>query len=776
VTVYVHATDASGSRVPNFGAVIWESSNATVASVVKSDTAAIITGLATGESIISASVGKLRAQMSVQVGQVPVIVTAPAVAAFTGYRGFPVASQSIAITNGGSGTLDGLSVTTSAAWLQASLAGGVTSANPTATLKVQPTVGTLSDGSYTGSVTIASSARGVASKTIPVTFQVAPVPIAFKIEAMTLPTQAGSAGQPVAQAPAVVVRAADNTPVPGVAVTFSVNGGGSIVPSGVVNTDASGIASLVSWTLSAQAGALQTVTVSAPGLAGSPLTFTATSLSASKIVRVSGDGQSTVLARPLPEPLVVRVTDPNDAPVPNATVTFVAAAGTVSPSSAVTDANGLASATWTLGASTGTQQLTVFLVGPPGSPSVIFTATATGATTLSKIAGDGQSAAAGSDLPVPVRVRVTGVNAQAVTGTTVTFTPAEGSGTTTPITAVTDANGEASARWTMPTSVGTKTLTVSVVVPTGVATVTFTATATPPPIGGITIADGDNQNGRISAALPRQVVARVVTTIGTGVPGVSVTFTPATGTGQSFSPVSGTTDANGEVRTTWTLGPTLGTYTATVASPGLASRTITAAANLLPPNVGAFSGAAAKMPGATPPGAAEQPVLTYSGPVSGEVALDASGAFITPPLPLGTYTLAIVSKTGAFPTTTMYGVALPGGVITSVGTISVAYAGSGPLRIAVHACPIVGDANGTATIRLYNGINGDQGGSLAYTWTIPFSSLSQATAAYGIYTMVITTQATDPTKTCGVYRASVEHTWTTPNGTTTIPLIVLSNP
>src|SRR5678815_5318798 len=163
---------------------------------------------------------------------------------------------------------------------------------------------------------------GGTPRVIPVTFQVSAGPVAFKLEALTAATQAGSAGKPVSQPPSVIARATDNTPVPGVPVMFAVAGGGSISPTGVVTTNADGIAALTSWTLGAQAGSSQTVTASSPGLAGSPLTFTATALAASKIMLVSGDGQSSVLGGTLAEPIVVRVTDQNNAAVPNATVTY----------------------------------------------------------------------------------------------------------------------------------------------------------------------------------------------------------------------------------------------------------------------------------------------------------------------------------------------------------------------------------------------------------------------------------------------------------------------
>jgi hypothetical protein len=777
VTLYVQASDANGTRIPRFSGVTWSSTNPSVASVTKTDTSAVVTGLAVGETTISAAVrSNLTAQMVVRVGAVPVIVATPSAAVFTGYRSSAVAPQMVTISNAGAGALTSLSVTTGAAWLQATFVNGQTDANPITTLRLQPTIGTLTDGSYSTTVTVSSGMAGVTPRVIPVTFQVSAGPVAFKLEALTAPTQAGSAGKPVSQPPSVIARASDNTPVPGVPVTFAVAGGGSISPTGVVLTNADGIAALTSWTLGTQAGSSQTVTASSPGLAGSPLTFTATALAASKIVLVSGDAQSSVLGRTLGEPIVVRVTDPNNAVVPNASVTYAATSGGfVTPVTATTDANGLASVSWKLGTTVGAQTLTATLVGPQGSPFVTFTATATGATGLQKVSGDGQQAMAGSVLAAPLRVRVTGAGEQPVVGVTVTFTPSSGSAS--PTTATTDVNGEATANWTMPTTSGPKTLVASVTTGSVVLSTTFSATATIPPPSGIVIVDGDNQTGRGASALPRQVVARVVNTIGTGVPGVTVTFAPASGAGQSFTPASGTTDANGDVRSTWTLGPALGPYTATVSSPGLSSRGITATANQLPPNVGVFVGGAAKVPSGASPSAADQAVLAYSGPASGEVPLS-GGSFTTGPLPAGTYTLSIVSKSGAFPTTSVYGVALAGGQTTSVGTISIAFSGSGTLRIAVHSCPLIGDANGTATVRLYPGVNSAGVVGPAYTFTIPFGNVNALTpVAYGIYTMTIATQNNvNPSQVCGAYSTSLAHSWATPDGTTTLPLIVLSNP
>jgi len=68
--------------------------------------------------------------------------------------------------------------------------------------------------------------------------------------------------------------------------------------------------------------------------------------------------------------------------------------------------------------------------------------------------------------------------------------------------------------------------------------------------------------------------------------------------------------------------------------------------------------------------------------------------------------------------------------------------------------------------------------SPAYSFTIPFGNVNALTPiAYGIYTMTITTQNNvNPSQICAVYNAPFEFSWATTDGTTTLPLIVLSNP
>jgi hypothetical protein len=83
--------------------------------------------------------------------------------------------QTIAITNGGDGTLSDLSVTLSYgnsgnAWLDATLS----NATAPSTLTVQPTLRTLTSGSYAATITIASAVASNSPLAVAVAFQVLP--------------------------------------------------------------------------------------------------------------------------------------------------------------------------------------------------------------------------------------------------------------------------------------------------------------------------------------------------------------------------------------------------------------------------------------------------------------------------------------------------------------------------------------------------------------------------------------------------------------------------
>ena len=127
----------------------------------------------------------------------------------------------------------------------------------------------------------------------------------------------------------------------------------------------------VTWSSSDEAVFTVDVGGRATAVANGSGTVTATvqSLSATAAVQVaqeagsldvlSGGGQTADLETPLPEPVVVRVSDAGGSPVAGAAVVFAPGEGhgTVDPAEAVTDGEGLARTGWTLGKTVGEQTL-----------------------------------------------------------------------------------------------------------------------------------------------------------------------------------------------------------------------------------------------------------------------------------------------------------------------------------------------------------------------------------------------------------------------------------
>ena len=178
-------------------------------------------------------------------------------------------------------------------------------------------------------------------------------------------------------------------------------------------------------------------------------TGTATAAAADSILIVSGNNQSGTVGQTLVNPLIVRVVDPFENPVSGTTVTFTPGAGSVSPTSDVSDASGLAQTDWTLGTSAGAQQLTASATGLTAR-TFDATATAGAATTLSLVSLRGitqDSVAALRNQNVGFVIEATDADGNPVSGATVTFAPAAGfSASFEASTAVTGSDGRISNR------------------------------------------------------------------------------------------------------------------------------------------------------------------------------------------------------------------------------------------------------------------------------------------------------------------------------------------
>ena len=382
----------------------------------------------------------------------------------------------------------------------------------------------------------------------------------------------GTVGQPVTPLPSVVVRDQNGDPMFGVRVTFAVTGGGGAITGATAFTGSNGVATVGSWTLGPAPGA-NTLTASVSSLA--PITFVATAQSGAPTVLANsaGDAQTGPVAAALPIPPAVIVTDALNNPVAGATVVFAVASGggSITGGTAVTNSSGIAAVgSWTLGTVPGPNTLEA----TSGGLTVTFTATAVAGppASITKEAGDNQSAPVTQSVAVAPSVRITDAQGNPVSGVTVTFAVASGGGSVTGGTQVTDANGVATVgSWTLGTGVGANTLTATA----GTLTTTFTATAVTGAPANIVKQAGDAQSATVATAVSLDPTVRVTDAQGNPVAGVTVVFAVTTG-GGSVTGGTQLTDANGVAAVgSWTLGTTAGNNTLT-ATAGALSATFTA--------------------------------------------------------------------------------------------------------------------------------------------------------------------------------------------------------
>jgi uncharacterized protein YjdB len=211
------------------------------------------------------------------VGSGQSIVLSATTASFTGTTGGAnPGAQSIAVTNGGSGTLPGLTsqVTYGAGeptgWLSATL----NQTTAPATLTITPNTAGLASGAHTATVTVSSTLSDAAPRTVSVTLTL----LSPSIIITTGNNQAAMAGTAVPAAPSVLVRDGLGLPMAGLSVTFAVTGGNGAVTSPAATTNVSGTASS-GWVLGAIANPnALSATVTGPGFgpANNSVVFSAT--------------------------------------------------------------------------------------------------------------------------------------------------------------------------------------------------------------------------------------------------------------------------------------------------------------------------------------------------------------------------------------------------------------------------------------------------------------------------------------------------------------------
>lgn len=394
--------------------------------------------------------------------------------------------------------------------------------------------------------------------------------------------QVATAGAVLPVVPAVRVVDGSGNPVTGVNVTFTVTSGGGTTspPSGnTVATDASGVAALASWTLGTTAGT-NSLTASVAGLAGSPVTFTATGVAGAATQMSTAVGaQTATVNTPVSTDPSVLVTDANNNPVSGVNVTFTVTAGGGSISSptgntVVTNASGVAAlSSWTLGTTAGANAIQATSAG---LPTVNFSATGTAgpATSITMNAGNGQSATVGTDVAIPPSVSVRDAYNNPVALADVVFTITGGGGSTlpaSPVTRQTDASGVAALEsWTLGTNAGINGVSASAAGLIG-DPINFLARGTPDVVlaGTSSVLRTGSNNVPANGSSTSEITVTLRDQYGNPVPGKSVALS-RTGTTSIISAPGGTvSNVLGEVRfiVTNTTIETV-TYSATANDPG----------------------------------------------------------------------------------------------------------------------------------------------------------------------------------------------------------------
>lgn len=490
----------------------------------------------------------------------------------TGAVGASVATPpSVSLTDAFGNGIEGVAVTFAVTGGGGSITGAAATTDATGVARV---------GSWTlGMTTGANGLTATTAGFTPVVFSAtATAGAPARLEIASGNGQVATAGSAVAVAPAVNVFDAFDNGVEGASVEFTVTGGGGSTTGSPASSDASGLATVGSWTVGAAAGANELIAT----LAGLPdtLTFTATGVAgaAAEIALESGDAQTDSVSATLATPYAVLVTDANGNPVSGVTVTWAVTGGGGSIGNlSNSDASGIAVSTHTFGPTVGTQTVTATAAGLTGSP-VTFTSTAVAgaATSMTLSAGDGQTAEVGTALATAPSVLVTDQFGNAITGASVTFTVTGGAGSVVGSPATTDGSGIAAVTsWSLGSAAGANTLqaTLGALTP-----VDFSATGVAGAAANMQLEDGDGQSAIAGNPVSTPPSVLVVDQFGNPVQGATVTYGNITGGGSvtGATPVSG---ADGIATVgSWTLGATAGPNTLDATSAGLPD-TITFTAN-----------------------------------------------------------------------------------------------------------------------------------------------------------------------------------------------------
>jgi protocatechuate 3,4-dioxygenase beta subunit len=276
------------------------------------------------------------------------------------------------------------------------------------------------------------------------------------------------------------------------------------------------------------------------------------------LTATGGANQSASNGTPFPVPLQVTALN-NGIPLSGVTITFTApssgASASLSSSTAVTNAAGVASVNATANFTSGSYLVTASYQGSTAT----FALSNTSFAFITATGGTPQSTTVGTAFPTALQATVKDSLGNPVNGVTVTFSgPATGAGAVlSSATAVTNSAGIASVTATANLTAGTYVVTAA----SGSVSAQFQLTNTAAAPASITASAGAPQSALLGVAFPVTLQATVKDASGNPVSGVTVSFTaPASGASATLSGATAVTNASGVASVTAIANNTAGTY------------------------------------------------------------------------------------------------------------------------------------------------------------------------------------------------------------------------
>lgn len=280
------------------------------------------------------------------------------------------------------------------------------------------------------------------------------------------------------------------------------------------------------------------------------------------IAESGGNNQVGAAGTALAESLAVIVRDQAGAVLPGATVTFTVTTGSVSPTSRVTDAGGIAKTRRTLGPNAGTQTVTA----SAGSATPFqFSAVSqiNGAVNIASTTTGPLADTVGAVKAESITVLVTDQNATPVQGVVVAWTSTVGSVSAASVP--TSATGLSKVQFTYGTAAITQTARATV---TGLVGSPVTVTMNASAGTAVSIVKTVGDGGTAPSSSPVNYTVQSRDSHGNPKGGVTIDWAVGTG-GGSIAPPQNTTAVNGNATASRTLGSGLGDQTATATASGL---------------------------------------------------------------------------------------------------------------------------------------------------------------------------------------------------------------